>query len=211
MRISKFYVVLLFLGLGSCLVVRNFNAEKERLALEEREADHVEEIAHQNNLKAMVAKYEANYQWYKQLERPKKGFQKPIMQANLEDWWVSKKPIVFVGRISDYKNDGLGRYKVKIKPVLLSAGMSRSLRARLDISAPKDVIDRIVSQHPAALSSYPRSKAGAVVVVARINAIEPRWEGAQDDDNEALYGLGDMIDIYFVDGTIVKKRKLDIF
>jgi len=85
------------------------------------------------------------------------------------------------------------------------------LRARLDISAPKGVIDNIVAQHPAVLSSYPRSKAGAVVVVARINAIEPRWEGAQDDANEALYGVGEMIDVYFVEGTILKNRKLDIF
>jgi hypothetical protein len=81
----------------------------------------------------------------------------------------------------------------------------------LDISASKDVTDRIVSQHPAALSSYPRSKAGAVVVVARINTIEPRWEGTQDDANEALYGVGEMIDVYFFKGTFLKNRKLDIF
>lgn len=211
MRISRFYVILLFLGLGSCLVIRNINAEKERLALEEREAEHAEEIAHRKNLNAMIAKYDANYQWYNLIERPKEGFQKPIMQADLENWWINEKPVVFVGRISDYKNEGLGRYRVKIKPVLLSRDVRSSLRARLDISAPKGVIDSIVAQHPAVLSSYPRSKAGAVVVVARINAIEPRWEGAQDDAKEPLYGVGEMIDVYFVDGTILKNRKLDIF
>lgn len=211
MRISKFYVLLFCLVLGSCLVIRNINAEKERLAAEEREAEHIEEIAHQKNIEAMVAKYDANYQWYKLIERPKKGFQKPIMQADLENWWISEKPVVFVGRISDYKNDGSGRYRVKIKPVLLSRGMRSSLRARLDISAPKDVVDSIVSQHPAALSRYPRSKASAVVVVARINTIEARWEGAQDDSDEVLYGEGEMVDVYFVEGTILKNRKQGIF
>lgn len=211
MKISKFYVIVFCLGLGSCLVARNINAEKERLAAEERAADRVEEIAHQKNIKVMVSKYDANYQWYNLIERPKEGFQKPIMQADLENWWINEKPVVFVGRISDYKNEGLGRYRVKIKPVLLSRDVRSSLRARLDISAPKPLIDNIVAQHPAVLSSYPRSKAGAVVVVARINAIEPRWEGDQDDANEALYGVGEMIDVYFIEGTILKNRKLDIF
>jgi hypothetical protein len=180
------------------------NNEKEKADLSRKEAEKAQFEQNKMAIRALAEKYSASHHWYRLFDRPKVPFGRPVMQADLENAWVGKQPILFLGQIDDYKNAKGNRYQVTIKPDFFSFVPFVSGVA-LDVAASREVIKKFVKEHPEALSSYLSPKGGMVVVIAKVDYIESRWEGGGEDAEKVRYGVGELIDLKFIGGIPVGK------
>ena len=195
------FVSVLCLCVAYC-VDRNNQSEKAELS--RKEAQKVQFERNKTAIRALAEQYSANHDWYQLFDRSEVPFGRPIMQADLENAWLGKHPIIFLGQIDDYKNAEGDRYQVTIKPDIFSFVPFVSGVA-LDVAASREVIKKFVKEHPEALSSYLRPNSGMVVVIAKVNSIETRWEGGGEDAEKVRYGVGELIDLKFIGGIPVGK------
>lgn len=200
------FPLVLCLALAFCV---NQHLDKTKKENAEKIADKIAEKNHIKNIKHIIVKYNANYEWYKLTESTKNRFSKPIIQADLEREWISERPIVFFGNIYDYKNSA-GSYRVAIHPSIFPIGAA-TWSVGLDVLAPRNVIDKLVAEHPDVLSRYPVSKMSAVAIIAKVEAVEPRWEGGGEDAEEVRYGVGTLLDAYYIDGSVLLDKDGKIF
>ena len=186
------------------------NNEMEKADLLRKEAEKVQFEQNKMAIRALEEKYSASHDWYRLFDRPKVPFGRPVMQADLENAWLGKKPIIFLGQIDDYKNAEGDRYQVTIKPDIFSFVPFVSGVA-LDVSASKGLINKFVKEHPEVLSPYPSPKGGMVVVIAKVNSLDTRWEGGGEDAEEVKYGVGELIDMRIIRGRIPVGKGADLF
>ena len=201
------FAAALCLPLAYC-VDRYNQAEKAELSRKEAKKAQFEQS--KMTIRALVEQYSANHDWYRLFDRSEVPLGRPLMQADLENAWLGKSPIIFLGQIDDYKNADGDRYKVTIKPDIFSFVPFVS-GVGLDVTAPKSLIKTFVEDHPEALSNYLSPKGGTVVVIAKINSIEARWEGSGEDGEEVRYGVGELIDLRFIEGRIPVGKGADLF
>lgn len=201
------FAAILCLSLAYC--VDRYN-QSEKAELSRKEAQKVQFERDKMAIRALVEQYSANHDWYRLFDRSEVPFGRPLMQADLENAWLGKSPIIFLGQIDDYKNADGDRYQVTIKPDIFSFVPLVS-GVGLDVTAPKSLIKTFVEDHPEALSNYLSPKGGTVVVIAQINSIEARWEGRGEDAEEVKYGVGEVIDLRFIDGRIPVGKGADLF
>jgi hypothetical protein len=202
------YLVPLVLCLALAFCV-NKHLDKSKKENAEKIANEIAEKKHRKNIKSLIMKYEANYKWYKLTESSNIRFPKPIIQADLEREWISKSPIIFFGNIYDYKNSS-GAYRVVIHPSIFPIGAA-TWSVGLDVLAPRNVIDKLVAEHPDVLSRYPVSKMSAVAIIAKVEAVEPRWEGGGEEAEEVRYGVGTLLDAYYIDGRVLLDKDGKIY
>lgn len=184
--------------------------QSEKAEVSRKEAEKAQFEQNKMTIRALVEQYSANHDWYRLFDRSEVPFRRPLMQADIENAWLGKSPIIFLGQIEDYKNAEGDRYQVTIKPDIFSFVPFVS-GVGLDLTAPKSLIRTFVEDHPEALSNYLSPKGGIVVVIAKINSIEARWEGRGEDSEEVKYGVGEVIDLRFVDGRIPVGKGADLF
>ncbi len=186
------------------------NNETEKADLSRKEAEKVQAEQNKMAIRALEEKYSASHDWYRLFDGPKVPFGRRVMQADLENVWLGKQPIIFLGQIVDYKNAEGDRYQATIKPNILCFPPFISGVA-LDLSASRGLIKKFVKEHPEALSSYLSPKGGMVVVIAKVDYIETRWEGSGEDSEEVRYGVGELIDLRYIRGRIPADKDADLF
>ena len=200
-------------GAALCLLLgycadRYIQSEKaEELREETKNAQFERNIA---TIGALKGQYSASHDWYRLFERSDRSLARPLMQADLENAWLGKSSIIFLGRIDDYKIAEGGRYQVTIKPDLFSFGIFVS-GVGLDVGAPQSLINELIEDHPEVLLEFLSNKGGSVVVIAKIQAIEKRWEGGGEDAEEVRYGVGELLDIRFIEGRIPFGKGAELF
>lgn len=201
------FAAALCLSLAYCVDRHN---QSEKAEASRKEAKKAQFEQNKMIVRALVEQYSANHDWYRLFDRSEVPFGRPIMQADLENAWLGKHPIIFLGQIDDYKNAEGDRYQVTIKPDIFSFVPFVS-GVGLDVAAPKTLIKTFVEDHPEAFSNYLSAKGGTVVVIAKINSIEARWEGRGEDAEEVKYGVGEVIDLRFIEGRIPVGKGADLF
>jgi hypothetical protein len=201
------FAAVLCLSLAYC--VDRYNQSK-KAEVSRKEAKQVQFEQNKMAIRALVEQYSASHEWYRLFDRSEVPFGRPVMQADLENAWLGKQPIIFLGQIADYKNAEGDRYQVTIKPDIFSFVPLVSGVA-LDVAASRGFIKKFVKEHPDALSNYLSPKGGTVVVIAKVNSIETRWEGRDEDAEEVRYGVGDLIDLRFIEGRIPVGKGADLF
>lgn len=152
-------------------------------------------------IRDLVVQYSANYQWYEMFDRSDMLSGRPVLQADLENSWISGAPIIFLGKIDDYRNFGVGNYQVTVKPNILGYGFWVS-DVGLKVDASKSLIEKFVKDHPEVLSRRLSSRDGAVAIIAKVNSIEKVWEGSGEDAAETSYGTGSLVEIRYLEGGL---------
>lgn len=183
-------------------------SQKREDARREAQAAQLEE--NRAAVQALAARYSANYKWYHVFDRKGDPLGLQVMQADLEEQWLGDKPIIFIGKIDDYRNTTDGRYQVTVKPDVFSIGL-RLYDVGLDVKAPKELIKNFVSTNPKALSGPFSSVDGSIVVIAKINSVEKRFEGSGDDAGEVRYGMGELLDIRYLKGGLRYDKDSGLF
>lgn len=197
----------LCLSLAYC-VDRYNQSQKEELSRAELKKAQFER--NKMIIRGLTEQYSASYDWYRLFGKSDVPFGRPVMQADLENAWLGNSPVVFLGKIDDYKNADKNQYKVTIKPDIFSFGLLVS-RVGLDVSAPKSLIEKFINDHPEALSAHFSQKGGVVVVIARVNSIETRWDGRGEDAEEIRYGVGELLDLKFLEGRTQFRNVGELF
>lgn len=201
------FASVLCLSVAYC-VDRHVASEKRKEQIEEKKKAEFSE--NQELIRALIAEYSANYKWYELFERKDRSFGQKLMQAELENEWVSQNPIIFIGTIEDYRNLSGGRYQVTIKPDIFSGSIWLS-DVGLDLVASKNFIDQFTREHPEALSRNLASRDGSVVVIAKITTVEKRREGSGEDADVIRYGVGDLVEMKMLKGALPFRKNVTDF
>lgn len=197
----------LCLSLAYCIdhYIESERAEERRVAAQKDRFEKNKSI-----IREMVVQHSANYKWYQMFDRSDRLSGRPVMQADLENAWLSGDPIIFLGKIDDYRNFGASNYQVTVKPDIFSYGFWVS-DVGLKVDASKSLIEKFVKDHPEVLSRRLASRDGAVAIIAKVNSIEKSWEGAGEDAAEISYGTGSLVEIRYLEGRLPLTRDDSLF
>lgn len=188
--------IILLLSMGYC-ADRYYQSQKANELRQDAKRAKFEK--NKATIKSLVQQYSANYNWYRLYARPQRSFDRPIFQADLENEWLGQYPIIFFGKIDDYKNVDGDRYLIRIKPDIFALGVW-NLDVGLDLLASKSMFDNFIKAHPQVLSSIFGSEDSSVVVIAKVNSIETRWESSGESSEKIKYGYGELVEIRTLEG-----------
>jgi hypothetical protein len=134
----------------------------------------------------MVTKHNAASDWEDKLRKGSGTERKKILTMDLENLWLTNKPILFKGRIKDISTLDDSNYLMTLN------GLSRfSTKLTLTLKTPKNMIDSFLNVHPKVSSGI-----STVAVIAKINKIETKYRKTEEGDEEEIRtGVGQCIDI----------------
>lgn len=192
------FPALLFLGLAYCT---NTYIETQASKKARADARAAKQASNALVIKETAAAYSARYDWYRLFSRPERRLGRPLVQAELENYWIGESPIVFLGHIEDYRNVEPNQYRVKVEHERFLFGYWVS-GVGLDLKVSRPLIDQFVASHPSALSGNISNVDGIVMFIAKVNAIEQRWDGAGEDAEKVRYGVGELLAVKFLEGGV---------
>jgi hypothetical protein len=153
------------------------------------------------NITKMLADYNA-IDWVNQLaEKYKKGSIK-LYSHDIQILWVSKRPILFIGVIKDITDYNGNLYLLSIKRYGYSRGLPIVLPGNsfeLSLLANKSYIDKFLDSNAGLRSNKGHKN---VAVIANINSVDTKHESYEDSDVDVFTGNGNLLNIYFIDGSI---------
>lgn len=179
----RIIVILVVVAVGGYFVYDYFQGKaKEKTAQETRQKKMESRRA---AVAQMVAKYNAANDWDKLL-KGSASKRKKILTMELENLWLTNKPILFKGRIKDISTLDAGNYLMTLdRRSIFSTNLA------LTLNSPKTMIDSFLSTHPDASSAL-----SIVAVIAKINKIETKYRQTEEGDKEEIKtGVGQCIDI----------------
>ena len=138
----------------------------------------------------MASKYNAVNDWEERLSKGDVKNRKKLLTIELENVWLSDRPILFKGRIKDISNldatnylmtlEGLGRF---------SGGSTFSRQLTLSLNCQKSMIDFF-------LRANKGGSLRTVAVIAKINKIVSGSRKIEEyDEQEMKIGVGHCVDI----------------
>ena len=142
-------------------------------------------------------KFNAATDWVAKLNKDNNSYVfTPILTYELEKVWVTKKPILFIGKISDVKIKNEKEYTVIISRDFLLNKTNFTTDIELSVTAPKNDIDSLIKNHDV-VSKFTFDK--AVTVIAKIDSVSTQFLLNQDNHkHEVKTGNGKMLDIQFL-------------
>ena len=139
-QVGCIFVIICVIGAIGCCVYFDHQQEKTRKIASEK-ADE----ATRQRVDEMVKKYGAIDDWVETLSNGKVRFGK-IMTYELENLWLTEKPILFIGTIKDISNLDDDHYTVQIdeSSFLIDDDLQLSLKCKKEIA--DDVIKKMALQ-----------------------------------------------------------------
>jgi hypothetical protein len=150
----------------------------------------------------MVSKFDAIDNWDEKLS--KIVGEREIFTMELQNLWLTDRPILFVGKVEDAANtDDQDAYSISIV-YFGKFWVDFSNRLTLSLRCPKTLFDSFLKEHPKAFSKYPND----VAVIANIDKVNTHFQevvkvykkGHEEEDREEhkkreLVGIGLCLDI----------------
>lgn len=134
----------------------------------------------------MVSKYKAVNDWEDKLREKSQQRGKRILTMELENLWLTNRPILFKGSIKDISNLDVNYYIMKLDVKSRLSG-----EMALTLKSPKNMIDSFLSAHPKASSDV-----SIVAVIATIDRIDTNYRKTEEGDEEEIRtGVGRCVDI----------------
>lgn len=159
-----------------------------------------------DDLMPLIERNNANYKWMEELENKWK-----IMQAHLEEKWLTDQPILIFGNITDYRRDGSEYYRVAVEPYSLNTPSMISWNFEFDLRVKKEVIDALELEHPDAFL-IPSIFNPDIAWVAKIERVETRLNGQFENIRMKKYGVGQLIELKYIgaDKTLLDDAYKDL-
>jgi len=171
----------------------------------ERRAEIAEEERIRNTtimaLNEMVDGRNAVIDWEEKISLGEGYRLKPIMTVELENLWLQKRPIIFVGSISDIATHDEDHYKVIIDRMLGMTDVIFDTELQLSLIASKETIDNFLKSHPEVFKFY--SFQDNVAVLAYIRSINTIYLiGNENERVTVKIGEGELIDLLYTGDVI---------
>lgn len=175
-------------------------SSRERAA-EEAEAARAAEVTRQR-VDSLTSKYSADRSWLADLSRGESYRFEPVLTIELERAWIEHgSPILFLGSIKDIKSLNPNEYQVVFARDLWSGDYMFDTELRLSLSAPKQMIDSFIAEHPDLFAEYGFNN--GVAVVASVGSIESDEILSESEGSiDVRIGYGDLLDITFTGDTL---------
>lgn len=143
----------------------------------------------------LAKKHNAIDSWDNELCQGAPARMTPILTMELEKIWLTARPILFIGKITDIKIQDKANYRLIIdRDLYLSASLSRPvLRTRLGVSllCTKNIVDSFIAANPDYLEA-----GNGVAVIAKIEAIENAEYADKDTEQGAgKVGMGNGLEL----------------
>ena len=148
---------------------------------------------------ALTSRHKANSDWIEELSGGEWYRAMPVLTIELEELWIEKGPILYVGAINDIASDGDDKYSVTFERSL-SSGLDYlfSTELRLKLTSDKGLIDRFLNNHPNLFEDLDGFNDG-IAVIATVRAIQSHQYAGQDGELiEAKTGYGQIVEILYV-------------
>jgi len=210
-RIASVLLVVLAVAVGAYYAYSHFEGEAKKR--ERQKVEDATDVERQKSVQAeltkMTSKFGAIEDWGKQLNE-KEGSSKDdfkrfrIFTIELEELWLTDKPILFKGRIKDIYSLDRNTYAVWLS---LYRQSDSETQLALSLECPKTMIDSFLSAHP--VKSLTHSFQSEVAVIAKINKIGRSWhrnecvdsyDNLNVEEKQTKVGFGQCLDIMFIGG-----------
>jgi hypothetical protein len=177
-----------FLWLGAIVLILGYffySSFQNRAKEDTREVQKQREIeATKAALDDLVARTNADDKWKQALHKGKGAWTGKILTIELEQLWLQKRPILFIGAIYDITTRNKREY-------IIHLGSETDLR--LELSCPKEKIDNFLKSNA---SLKPDTYLNFVTFVAIINKIRTEYLAAEDGSRlQARVGVGECVDV----------------
>jgi hypothetical protein len=145
-----------------------------------------------SSVAAAVRDTQAVDDWPKRLKRGKSYRSGPILTAELEQLWLSGRPILFRGGVRDLEGAGPDDYRLILGASTFEDTFATELR--LSLRCGRTAIDRLMVQQPRLLEDA--GYTDNLVVVAQVERV--RTERGASEDRERRIGDGTCLRIFYV-------------
>lgn len=174
------------------VVLENSAREKDELAKKQQA---------KKALLSLANRYNAIHDWKKQLCGGQEFRYEEVMTVELQNLWLTKKPILWIGDIRDVSKNGELQYLINLSDSLVSDEFDQwELNTAIELSlvCPKGIYDTFIKNHK------DHKGYNSVAVIAKIESIASS-QFVDDDDDEIVskwdvkIGNGKLIDIQCLD------------
>ena len=145
----------------------NTYTDNSRKAAATATAERLKDEAIEKNILSLISKTNANYQWINELGN--RGFDTPLLTADLQKMWIQKNPIFFIGRIEDVSIKNSEEYLLKVKYSSLDI-LTLDANLELDLLCKKELVDELLARHKEVIQSF--GLGDSIAVIADITSVE---------------------------------------
>jgi len=203
-KLKKIILIIVIIAVGAYFA-NNYFETKTREKAEQKAAQDRENKRRQIVTAAvaqMVSKYSAIDDWEKKLRYGRKSGDKRILSMELENLWLTEKPILFKGRIKDISNLDSNNYLMRID--IQTKRPRFSTKLALSLKAPKNMLDSFLKAYPKASEDY-----SIIAFIAKLNKIESSHQNTQEGDEETRIGIGQCLDMLYI-GSFLEEILFDL-
>lgn len=187
----KYHIVILIVF---CLVL--VNCSNKQISKEKNTNNNIEELKPVINtkIKETVIATNAIDNWEYKLCYNDSIRWTEIMTKELEDLWISERPILFIGHLLDIKSTDKTHYIVIIERNWGSySAISLFANLELHLKSPKSIIDRFLEQNTNILDNFIID----VAVIGKIDGILTEYYFDNEGTRQGLkVGKGNLLDIF---------------
>ena len=189
------------IGLIFALVIVSYFAISQLEDRAQREAERAEtdrrEQATKTAVSDLASRLNAVTDWEAHLSKGQSFRFAPILTIELERLWLGKRPILFLGAISDIAGHGASRYTVLVeRSIFGSWEYMFETELQLSLISEKNQIDHLLDAHPDLFKDFGFND--GVAVVARIESIRTTYYTGEDGTREVVkVGDGELLEISF--------------
>lgn len=158
---------------------------------QESEKAEAERTAERAMLQASLAKLRqrtnASLEWETELTEGQITHTDPVLKVEIEKLWLTPKPILFIGKLSDIATHDENNYTIEIVYDEVYGGTTFMLaELRLELICNKQIVDSVASNLRATRNTF----LAGVAVAGKIEKIER--------DGHTLRGKGQCVDLIYV-------------
>lgn len=179
--------VIVAMCLITCCRSKKNDAEAKHLALENRNRTAIAELA---------KRYNADDAWPKAFSNGEAARLTPILTIELERYWLTDRPILFLGTIKDIRTEDQDNYRIIVDYAIFSP-LNFLFLSQLELSlvCPKVKIDSFMKNEPDFLNDF----GGEVALIAKVDSIEVRYKvNSEGDEEDIKMGKGRCIDLIYI-------------
>ena len=150
------------------------------------------------SIQQQVKNFNAKTDWIEKLsQKSTLSRSNMIFSYELENLWIGKQPILFIGRISDIKIKNQDEYIVLIDRDYFTNETMLETDIQLELSAPKSIIDPFLKKHTEVMQIYNSDK--GIAVIAKIDSLKTNYIISETQEKyEIKTGKGEMLHIQYM-------------
>ena len=181
------FIIICVMGAIGCCVYNNHQQKKTRNIAYEKAVE-----ATRQRVSEMVIKYGAIDDWEETLSNREIRIGK-IMTYELENLWLTEKPILFIGSIEDISNLDDDYYSVQIDKSWYGSSFLLGADLQLKLKCKKEIVDGVIKMSNGAVLEW-----GAVAVIGKIQEIQSVTTVVDYIESVVRIGKGDCMAMEYV-------------